>query len=563
MHNKIKYIEARAWSHFVARSKDSTKNSLLLMLMLSAFCYYYLGELPVNVAIWMSLLIAVVAMRFYLTRMPRFSELQRLSSTEVRALDGLTIVTGILWGGLLGSGFIRSHEEIVPWDVFVLGGVSSAATSVLVARRHLIRPYFYLMYVGFVSFFWMGSVHHSGIVELYVFASVLFTFCVFITSHTLKGYKSLEDLYVTQYEAAKQKDLFESLIEAVPGYVSVIGPDQKYRYFNTKLKSSFEKDISKAKLGDFAPASEAVIETRRFIESGALSYSAELNIEMPGDLRPKRYMAHWQRSQVSDDVVVMCFDIDELHQNRTALIRQKETLSALSNLKSLAELTAGIAHEINNPISIISGYPELIEYHAKNLPPSQDAQSIVEYCAVIKSGANRVSRIVQSMKAMASRNSVLKNSEVSLFETLSDLYLLCETKILSSGIRLIKPDQEKLGFVRGNSIQIIQILLNLIWNARDALEESAAYGIQKYVAINVVSTKTRLKLSVSDNGKGIEQNIADHIMNASFSTKEGGLGLGLSLSKAMAERMGGELYIESLSNPTVFVLELDLIEMPR
>ena len=239
--------------------------------------------------------------------------------------------------------------------------------------------------------------------------------------------------------------------------------------------------------------------------------------------------------------------MSELHDKKIQLMHQ-------SKMSSLGEVSAGIAHEINNPLAIIQGYSESIRkcLEMENL----DRAQLLKFTDKIEKAVSRIVKIVRGLKTFSRDTSsdVMQLHKVG--DIINDTLDLCRDKIKNSGVELRMNEQNMNISIFCHPTQISQILLNLINNSFDAIVHSE----NAWLEIAVEDTPTDLKIMITDSGDGISKDIVDKLMQPFFTTKEvgKGTGLGLSISNSLAESHGGKLYYDSTSTKTRFVLQLPI-----
>jgi len=227
------------------------------------------------------------------------------------------------------------------------------------------------------------------------------------------------------------------------------------------------------------------------------------------------------------------------------ILLQAETMRA-AHLASLGELAAGVAHEINNPLNGIINYAQMLSNRiSKGSIENDIAQRI------IKEG-DRIANIVRSLLSFARKREKGKdiaNIRGILFDTL----LLTETQMLKESIDLKVNVPHDLSEIIANPQQIQQVFLNIINNARYALNQKYSMADEdKILEISgetiMIDSHPYLRITFYDHGTGIPANILDKVVNPFFSTKPGGkgTGLGLSISHGIISDHGGRLLIESI-----------------
>lgn len=239
------------------------------------------------------------------------------------------------------------------------------------------------------------------------------------------------------------------------------------------------------------------------------------------------------------------------HELKTSRALAIET----ARLSALGQLSAGIAHEVNNPLAIISGM-------ARNLVRLADRGTLREadvrwHAAQITETAERIAKIVKSLRHIARDDSREDFSIVPVCHVVAECLDLCREKFRLHSIDLICPEIDPALTVLSREAQIAQILLNLLQNAFDAAGESAG---EKWVRLDVTIRDSFLLLSVTDSGPGIPPDLRPRIMEPFFTTKPvgKGTGLGLSISRSIAEAHSGSLELCAAPGHTKFVLTLPL-----
>ncbi|MDH7944634.1 ATP-binding protein [Pseudohongiella sp. SYSU M77423] len=236
-----------------------------------------------------------------------------------------------------------------------------------------------------------------------------------------------------------------------------------------------------------------------------------------------------------DGVIILLEDLTE-----TELL--EEELAHSERLASIGRLAAGVAHEIGNPITGIACLAQNVRDETQNDEIRNMARQIIEQ-------TDRTSRIVQSLVNFAHSGSHNKSDQrkerVSISECIDEAITLVSLnkkgKYMNFDVRCDEP-----AFILGDSQQLLQVLVNLINNARDASPE------QSTISVNCERIAASVQISVSDEGTGIPDSIKDRIFEPFFTTKEPGegTGLGLSLVYSLVENLGGHIDIMNASART-------------
>ena len=223
----------------------------------------------------------------------------------------------------------------------------------------------------------------------------------------------------------------------------------------------------------------------------------------------------------------------------------EEQLIQSQKIESIGTLAGGVAHEINNPITGIMNYAQLI------LDRMEEESPITEFAREILHETHRIANIVRNLLTFA-RHEKQSHSPAQFSDIVSAVLSLVQTVLRHDQIDLQLEIPDHLPNIKCRSQQIQQVLMNLITNARDALNERyPGYSPEKRLRVSVkLIEKKRCKFiraTVEDSGAGIPAEDLDRIFDPFFTTKPKGTGtgLGLSISYAIVREHGGELSVES------------------
>jgi PAS domain S-box-containing protein len=241
------------------------------------------------------------------------------------------------------------------------------------------------------------------------------------------------------------------------------------------------------------------------------------------------------------------------HTDVTNLKKAQMRLSESAKLASLGEMAGGIAHEINNPLAIISVSNELIRNIIDN-SSSDLRQQLKKPVDTIGATVERISGIISGMRQLLGSESKKSFQRCGVESILNQTLCLCSEKIKSKSIGL-KIDNKSKDYIMGNVTQLSQVILNLIQNSIHAVEQQPQ---NREIQIKVESVESLVKIIISDSGPGVVESNRGRIFEPFFTTKEvgEGTGLGLSISREIVKNHGGTLYLDSSQSITTFVIEL-------
>jgi PAS domain S-box-containing protein len=229
--------------------------------------------------------------------------------------------------------------------------------------------------------------------------------------------------------------------------------------------------------------------------------------------------------------------------------RMEEQMSQTEKLTSLGLLAAGVAHEVNTPLAVISNYIQML---AKQMPEGDPRHSIIE--KIVKQ-TFRASEIVNNLLNF-SRTGAAELSDVDVNRVLEETLSLVTHPLKASQIQVVKNLEEKLPPVRGSANKLQQVFLNLFLNARDAMPGGGM------LEIRTAAQNGSVEIEVVDTGSGIPREHIHRIFDPFFTTKSSGrgTGLGLSVSYGIIKEHSGKVDVRSTPGKgTSFHVELPAV----
>ena len=247
-------------------------------------------------------------------------------------------------------------------------------------------------------------------------------------------------------------------------------------------------------------------------------------------------------------------EITELKSAQKTILEQNEKLVASSRLSAIGEMAAAITHEINNPLSVILGRVEMLKSMLQD-PEQHEVKELIRIADTIEVTGYRIEKIVKSMRAMSHQQSDREPFErVMISEIIEDALNWCQNRFHDHGVRLIKPEQINKTRVECRSYQIVQVLVNLMNNAYDAIQSLD----EKWIRLDISENPEELIIEITDSGKGIPTDVQNKMFDPFYSTKkvQYGTGLGLSISKSLLIQNGGNLHYDNKSQHTKFLMHI-------
>jgi PAS domain S-box-containing protein len=214
--------------------------------------------------------------------------------------------------------------------------------------------------------------------------------------------------------------------------------------------------------------------------------------------------------------------------------RMEEQMSQTEKLTSLGLLAAGVAHEVNTPLAVISNYIQML---AKQMPEGDPRQGIIE--KIVKQ-TFRASEIVNNLLNF-SRTSATETADIDVNRVVEETLSLVAHPLKTSQIQVVKQLGETLPAVRGSANKLQQVFLNLFLNARDAMPSGGM------LEVRTAAHNGSVEIEVADTGAGIPRDHIHRIFDPFFTTKASGrgTGLGLSVSYGIIKEHAGKIDVRS------------------
>ena len=236
------------------------------------------------------------------------------------------------------------------------------------------------------------------------------------------------------------------------------------------------------------------------------------------------------------ELVGTMVDITERKQAEEALRGTQAELARVARLTTMGELTASIAHEINQPLAaIVSNAAACVQWlAAQNLAEARDSASMV-----IEDG-HRAAEIIGRIRGLA-ENAPPRKDWLDVNATIRDVIALARGEVHRHGVALEARLADDVPLLHADRIQLQQVLLNLVMNAIEAMSAAGA-GPRALAVSSERAAPTEVVVAVRDSGPGIDPQHMNRLFDAFYTTKPHGLGLGLAISRRIVEAHGGRLW---------------------
>ncbi len=360
------------------------------------------------------------------------------------------------------------------------------------------------------------------------------------------------------------KNDFKLLIEGLPGLVAWFDRDLNYLGVNEnfiKFTNRAREDFFGKKLGEIDGDSSSKLndDFKLFINSNMINAQSDYMIQI--NHNEHFVNSHFQKIDNGKIIIIASIDQTERVKMQNIINEQNEAALNNSKLAALGELAAGVAHEINNPLTVILSCSKILMKKINNsIEKSEtldDFKDTQEKLDKIFRMSNRVAKIVKNLKHISRDGSEAPYSNATIEEVLSCAIELNSEKMKSSQIDFSIEGNLQLN-ISCQPVSLSQVFMNLIGNSIDAIS-----GMENaWIKYSIDTDENNVIIKIMDCGNGIPQIIQDKIFQPFFTTKAVGIGtgLGLSISKDIIESHNGQFYIDNQCPNTCFIIKLPKVE---
>jgi PAS domain S-box-containing protein len=433
---------------------------------------------------------------------------------------------------------------------FLLGCVALAALTFVCLKLQISAPVLFLIVVVFVAL--DGSFAAAAGVS--IVAALLLQHYFNAPLFSLRGSDSrsalrfalwlLTAFVITRLAttARRREQDARNIIDALPALVLVGSPKSSDYFCNQRFLDYFGRSLNELRSGDwhdtlpFDGMNEAISDGQP--------------VDREARLRNARGDDRWflirvvPMRDISGEITRWCataVDIDDLKMAEDNFRRAQADLERVSRVTAMGELVASIAHEVNQPLAgVVTNANAALRWLAADPPNMQEVR---EATARIIADGNRASDVVARIRALLTKKDA-QREPLSIDEVIGDVVALTQAAALRNGTSVHLELSAHPAVVLADRVQIEQVLLNLILNGMEAMRDGNARA-------RVLTIRSRshdgngVFVSVRDSGVGISDEHLPRIFDAFYTTKSGGLGMGLAIGRSIIEAHGGRIWATS------------------
>jgi len=234
--------------------------------------------------------------------------------------------------------------------------------------------------------------------------------------------------------------------------------------------------------------------------------------------------------------------LSEQKRAEEALREARADLARVNRVTTMGELTASLAHEVNQPIAAaVTNANTCLRWLAADTPNLEEARAAVT--RIVKDGT-RAAEIIKRIRLLFKKGTP-ERELVDINEIIREMIVLLRSEAMRYSISLRTEMAADLPQIMGDRVQLQQVLMNLMLNGIEAMKDVDGTG--ELAIKSQREENDRIQVSISDTGVGLPAQQADQIFNAFFTTKAQGTGMGLSISRSIVESHGGRLWASANS----------------
>ncbi|MGE5839750.1 MAG: PAS domain S-box protein [Deltaproteobacteria bacterium] len=347
---------------------------------------------------------------------------------------------------------------------------------------------------------------------------------------------------------AKYRSLYESMMD---GYV-LVGMDGRILKYNESYREMTgyaQDELLRLTYHDITPEKwhapeKEIVEQQVLVRGYSEVYEKEYR-KKDGTVFPVELRAFLLKNETGSNIGIWAIvrDITGRKAIESEARKHREELAHVTRVSTLGELTSSLAHEINQPLAAILSNAQAAQRFLSQDQP--DMKEVGEILGDIIRDDNRAAEVIRKIRSLLKKEET-RYETLNLNDVIEEILNVIRNDTALTAVSMEKEYDPSLPSIWGDRIQLQQVILNLVLNAAEAMKEAGTEDRRL-----IVRTSKRdgrfAEVSVRDVGPGIEENIASRLFEPFYTTKSGGMGMGLAISKDIVKSHKGE--IRALNNP--------------
>ena len=241
----------------------------------------------------------------------------------------------------------------------------------------------------------------------------------------------------------------------------------------------------------------------------------------------------------SDEIGAMAAAVQIFKDNMIERDRAQAELAHVNRVTTMGQLTASIAHEVNQPVAaVVTNADAALRWLGAQPPDLEEARQAIGH--IVKDG-NRASDVIHRIRTLINRNVPTRNDQLDINETILEVIALTRSEVLRNGVSLQTRLAKDLPLIQGDRVQLQQVMLNLVINAVEAMSGVSERSRELMIGSGKDASNGVL-VTVRDSGPGLNPESLNHLFDAFYTTKPGGMGMGLSICRSIIEAHGGRVW---------------------
>jgi signal transduction histidine kinase len=241
----------------------------------------------------------------------------------------------------------------------------------------------------------------------------------------------------------------------------------------------------------------------------------------------------------SDEIGAMAVAVQFFKDSMIERERAQAELAHVNRVTTMGQLTASIAHEVNQPVAaIVTNADAALRWLGAQPPDLEEARKALGDIIV---DGNRAGDLMHRIGTLINKKVPTRNNRLDINETILEVIALTRGEVLRNGVSLQTLLAKDLPLIQGDRVQLQQVMLNLIVNAVQAMNGVSEHSRELLIGSGK-DASTGVLVTVRDSGPGLNPESFDHLFDAFYTTKSGGMGMGLSICRSIIEAHGGQVW---------------------